>query len=69
MAEDKNQTHYFLDGNPEELERLQLGQTVIKACMQKLVWAPVDLNKSRLQILDSATADSRSHRYILSMPG
>ncbi|KAF2789630.1 putative methyltransferase SirN-like protein [Melanomma pulvis-pyrius CBS 109.77] len=58
MAEDKNETHYFLDGNPEELERLQLGQSVIKACMRKLVFAPVDLDKPGLQILDSATADS-----------
>ncbi|CAI6334300.1 unnamed protein product [Periconia digitata] len=58
MAEDKNNTHYFLDGNPEELERLKLGHTVIRACMQqKLILAHLDLSKPGLQILDSATAD------------
>jgi hypothetical protein len=58
MAEDKNKTHYFLDGNPEELERLKLGHVVISACMQqKLILAPLDLSKPGLQILDSATAD------------
>ncbi|KAI1457512.1 hypothetical protein F4805DRAFT_171909 [Annulohypoxylon moriforme] len=58
MAEDKNENHYFLDGNPEELQRLQLGQDVIKACMGKLVFAPIDFNKEGVRVLDSATADS-----------
>jgi hypothetical protein len=57
MAEDKNETHYFLDGNPEELERLRLGQSVIKACMGKLVLPPIDFALPGLQVLDSATAD------------
>ncbi|KAI0411482.1 hypothetical protein F5X98DRAFT_46755 [Xylaria grammica] len=57
MAEDKNQTHYFLDGNPEELERLQLGQEIISDCFRKLVFAPVDLESPGLRVLDSATAD------------
>ncbi|KAI1819431.1 S-adenosyl-L-methionine-dependent methyltransferase [Xylaria intraflava] len=57
MAEDKNQTHYFLDGNPEELERLQLGQEIISDCFGKLVFAPVDLGNPGLRVLDSATAD------------
>jgi hypothetical protein len=59
MAEDKNETHYFLDGNPEELERLQLGQDVIHARMGKLVFAPIDFAQPGLQVLDSATADGR----------
>lgn len=58
MAEDKNQTHYFLDGNPEEIERLRLGQNVIKNYVGKLVFAPVDFNRNGLRVLDSATADS-----------
>lgn len=55
--EDKNETHYFLDGNPEELERLDLGQAVISDYMGKLVYAPVDFSKPGLRILDSATAN------------
>jgi hypothetical protein len=59
MAEDKNETQYFLDKNPpEEIERLRLGQAVIKNFMGKLVFAPVDLHSPGLRILDSATADS-----------
>lgn len=57
MAEDKNETHYFLDGNPDELERLRLGQEVIKNCMGKLVFPPIDFNQPSLRLLDSATAD------------
>jgi hypothetical protein len=37
MAEDKNNTHYFLDVNPEEAERLQLGQLIISGHMDKPV--------------------------------
>lgn len=59
MVDNKNETHYFLDGNAEELERLRLGQLVIKNHMENLVLAPVDFQKPGLRVLDSATADSK----------
>lgn len=52
-----NDGHYFLDKNEVELERLNLGQIIIKDHMQKLVWAPVDLTRPSLRILDSAAAN------------
>lgn len=55
--DDKNDTHYFLDINPDEAERLQLGELVIGDWMGgKRVWAPLDLSKTGLKFLDSATA-------------
>lgn len=55
--DDKNDTHYFLDINPDEAERLQLGELVIGDWMGgKRVWAPLDLSKPGLKFLDSATA-------------
>lgn len=65
MADDKNQTHYFLDGNPEELERLRLGQSVINDYVGKLVFAPVDFDRNGLRVLDSATADSQCPHSLL----
>jgi hypothetical protein len=59
MAEDKNNTHYFLDVNPEEAERLQLGQLIISGHMDKPIWTPLDLSQSKLKILDSATASGK----------
>ncbi|KAK8075377.1 hypothetical protein PG997_010040 [Apiospora hydei] len=56
MAEDKNNTHYFLDLSADEDERLKLGQLVILDHMEKAVWAPLDLSVPGLRILDSATA-------------
>jgi hypothetical protein len=56
MAEDQNNTRYFLEANPDEAERLQLGQLIISDHMGKLVWAPLDLAKPGLRILESATA-------------
>jgi hypothetical protein len=55
-AEDKNNTRYFLEANPDEAERLQLGQLIIIDHMGKLVWAPLDIAKPGLRILESATA-------------
>jgi hypothetical protein len=59
MAEPQklNDGHYFLDKNELELERLNLGHIIIKDHMQKLVWAPIDLSKPSLRILDSAAAN------------
>ena len=57
MAEDKNQTHYFLDESPDELKRLDLGQQVISSYMGKPVWAPIDFSKPGYKILDSACAN------------
>lgn len=57
MAEDRNETHYFLDGNPKELERLRIGQEVIQNHVGKLVLAPISFAGEALRILDSATAD------------
>ncbi|KAK8045518.1 hypothetical protein PG993_005542 [Apiospora rasikravindrae] len=54
-AEDKNNTHYFLDLSADEDERLKLGQLVILDHMEKAVWAPLDLSVPDLRILDSAT--------------
>lgn len=59
MTEDRNNTHYFLDVNPEEAERLQLGQLIISDHMGKPVWAPLDLSQPTLKILDSATASGK----------
>jgi hypothetical protein len=60
MADDKNTTHYFLDVNPEEAERLELSQEIISDHMQRAVWAPIDLSQPGLKILDSATASGES---------
>ena len=60
MATDKNDTHYFLDANPEEAERLRLGRLIIGNYMKKLVWAPLDLSQKGLRILDSATASGET---------
>lgn len=59
MAEDKNNTRYFLDGCADENERLKLGQQIILAHMGNAVWAPIDLSVPGLKILDSATASGR----------
>lgn len=59
MAEDRNQTHYFLDGSPKELQRLRIGQDVIQNHVGQLVFAPVKFDKEGLRILDSATADGQ----------
>jgi hypothetical protein len=60
MADDKNNTHYFLDVNPEEAERLELSQVIISDHMERPVWAPMELSKPGLKILDSATASGES---------
>ena len=57
MADDRNETHYFLDANPDELERLNLGQAVILDHMKKPVYAPLDFSKPGRRILDSAAAN------------
>lgn len=67
MAEDKNETHYFLDGNPEELERLRLGHQVIRDFMGKLVFAPLDFSVEGLRVLDSATADGKYTCFYLPL--
>jgi hypothetical protein len=65
MAADKNDTRYFLDANPEEAERLRLGQLIISTHMQKPVWAPLDLSQKGLRVLDSATASGELRLTLL----
>ncbi|KAH8890007.1 hypothetical protein GQ53DRAFT_651429, partial [Thozetella sp. PMI_491] len=55
--DDKNDTYHFLDINPDEAERLQLGELVIGDWMGgKRVWAPLNVSKPGLKFLDSAMA-------------
>ncbi|KAI0517001.1 hypothetical protein F5B22DRAFT_636212 [Xylaria bambusicola] len=52
-----NEEHYFLDKNQVELERLDLGQAVIKHAMKQQIWAPIDFSRQDIRILDSAGAN------------
>jgi hypothetical protein len=49
-------------GDAKELKRLTDNHEVIKDAMGGLIWAPVDLSKPGLRILDCATADGTSPR-------
>ncbi|KAK7911753.1 hypothetical protein PG985_014234 [Apiospora marii] len=44
MAEDKNNTHYFLDITPGKTEQLQFSQEEILYYMGNPIWAPLDLS-------------------------
>lgn len=48
---------YFLPRNVEEAERMQNQHEWLKGGADGLILAPIDLNRSKLRVLDAATAD------------
>lgn len=65
--EDKNNTRYFMEGQAQEERRLVFGHEVMMDCMEKAVWASIDLTKPGLKILDSATASGKPGSFILGI--
>ncbi|ORY14669.1 hypothetical protein BCR34DRAFT_645720 [Clohesyomyces aquaticus] len=57
MAVSKDEETYFMEGNQLEIARLAYQHQFVKLHIGKLILAPIDLFKSELKILDSATAD------------
>jgi hypothetical protein len=57
MARSLEKEEYFLEHNPDELQRLREQHKLIKDSMGGLILAPIDFSKPGLRILDSATAD------------
>jgi hypothetical protein len=57
MSLKNEQEKYFMEGNSGEILRLSFQHEVLKEYVGKLVLAPVELNKPRLRVIDSATAD------------
>lgn len=68
--EEKKDDAYFLEVNPEEEERLNLSQAIIRDHLEdKLVQCPLDVTRKGLRILDSATANGTSFPFpFLSCP-
>lgn len=52
-------SRYFLPRNMEEAERMQNQHEWLKGGADGLVLAPIDLTRSGMRVLDSATADGR----------
>lgn len=50
-------SRYFLPRNVEEAERMQNQHEWLKGGADGLVLAPIDLNRSKMRVLDAATAD------------
>ena len=51
---------YLLGGTQSELERLQKQHAWLQMCLNKqIVFAPIDLKKSGLKVLDLGCADGR----------
>lgn len=68
MANETDNKRYLMEKNPEEAERLVLAQEIIVDYMGKPVWAPIDLSKPGLKILDSATASGKLKKLRMQAP-
>jgi hypothetical protein len=53
-------------GHAQELKRLADNYEVFKDAMGGPLWAPADLSKSGLRILDSVTPDGMYHFFLVS---
>lgn len=51
----KNDDNIIFGANQSELERLDIQHKVVFDCMPQMIYAPLDLSKSGLRILDQAT--------------
>lgn len=56
-------SRYFLPRNVEEAQRMQNQHEWLKGGADGLVLAPIDLNRSKMRVLDAATADGMGLIY------